>query len=638
LPTLRFISILLVCLGLLLIANSAGADELTIEVKGIKGAPLTNVQARVEPFRLTGNARLSRRKLEEIRESTERRARSALQPYGYYHPTITSEISRAGERAWLLQLNIKLGSPVKVASLALELTGPGAGLEDLANWKSDWPLKPGKRLNQANWESQKQKALDIAEDNGYLGAVFSEHRMEVDLEKNEASLYLVLDTGIQAVMGDIQFEQDSVKPHVMENLPRFRPGDPYNSWMMEKFRLDVWKTGYFENIEVIENRHMDQSPPIVDLQVRLEPRKKNTYQGTLGYGSDTGPRLLFSWNRHLISGNGDSFSLGTGYQQHNNEFFVRGNYRVPRDVRSRQFWIADVLGKNQNQDLEVDVDYGEQAGFKLADSRVSDYSFRLGRLKVRDQESGYRQLFETMYLQYLKESVSYKPDFRNQEDLIRRLRQEPTDSDWTRTTQSLTLGIDYDMPLIRGEGFENVGYHHRAWAFTSNTAWGSDASFTQAYLSSRWNFIVGRRWKFLLRGEAGYSDANVEDYSLRVDDTLLSLSITDLPNLYRFKAGGSNSVRGYSYESLTNNGIGSNNIVTASAEVEFQVLPKWSGAVFFDIGNAFNDWNEMDLKRGVGFGVRWYTIAGAVRVDLAQALDLPGDPWRLNFSIGISLL
>lgn len=130
-PTLRFISIFIVCLGLLLMANSAGADELTIEVKGIKGAPLTNVQARVEPFRLTGNARLSRRKLEEIRESTERRARSALQPYGYYQPTITSEISRAGERAWLLQLTIKLGPPVKVAMLALELTGPGAGLEDL---------------------------------------------------------------------------------------------------------------------------------------------------------------------------------------------------------------------------------------------------------------------------------------------------------------------------------------------------------------------------------------------------------------------------------------------------------------------------------------------------------------------------
>jgi len=631
-------SLLLVCLGLLLTARLAGADELTIEVKGIKGAPLTNVQARVEPFRLTGNARLSRRKLEEIQESTERRARSALQPYGYYHSTITSEISRSGERAWLLQLRIKPGPPVRVANLALELTGPGADLPELATWKSEWPLQSGARLNQAKWESEKQKALDIAEDNGYLGAVFSEHRLEVDLEKNQASLFLTLDTGIQAVMGETRFQQDMVKPYVVQNLPRFKPGDPYNQWLLEKFRLDIWKTGYFENIEVIENRRMDQSPPQVDLEVRMAERKKNTYQGTIGYGSDTGPRLLFSWNRHLVSRNGDSFSLGTGYQQHNNQYFVRGNYRIPRNVRSRQFWTAEALIKDENQDLDVTANNVDETTYKLANSTVRDYSVRLGRLRVRDQERGYRQLMETMYVQYLREDNSYRPDFTNAGLLDNLLRQGNGESVLRNSTQNISLGIDYDMPLIRGEGFENVGYHHRAWAFTSNTAWGSDEDFTQLYISSRWNFIVGRRWKILLRGETGYTKADVQEYELQVDDTLLSLSITDLPNIYRFKAGGSNSVRGYSFESLSNNGVGSNNVITGSTEVEFQVLPKWSTAAFFDIGNAFNDWNDIDLKKSYGVGVRWYTIAGAVRVDLARALDLPGDPWKLNFSIGIALL
>jgi translocation and assembly module TamA len=637
-PKLRSIPVLFICLCLLSPAGRAVADELTIEVTGVEGALLDNVQTRVEPFRLTGNARLSRRRLEEIRELSERRARSALHPYGYYHATVTSEISRAGERAWRLALDIEKGPPVTVASLELELVGPGADLEELKRWKSDWPLTPGQRLDQARWDAQKRTALDIAEDNGYLGAVFSEHRMEVDLENNQAALYLVLDTGVQAVMGESRFQQEIVKPYVMQNLPRFRPGDPYNNWMMEKFRLDVWKTGYFENIEVIEDRHLDRSPPVVDLEVRLEPRKKNTYQGTLGYGSDTGARLLFSWNRHLISRNGDSFSLGTGYQQTYDEFFLRGNYRIPRDVRSRQFWIADGLARNKNQDLEVSDEDSEQTAFKLANSTVNDYSLRLGRLRVRDRERGYRQLFETMYVQYLKENVSFRPDLPFEDVVSRLVRPLNGQSTLRRSTQTLALGIDYDMPLIRGEGFENVGYHHRAWAFTSNEAWGSDESFTQAYISSRWNFIAGGRWKFLLRGEVGYTNADVHDITLPINGVPLNFSFTDLPNLYRFKAGGSNSVRGYSFESLSNNGIGSNNIITASAEVEYRVLPKWSGAVFFDIGNAFNDWGEIDLKRGAGFGVRWYTIAGAVRVDLAKALDLPGDPWKLNFSIGISLL
>ena len=68
-----------------------------------------------------------------------------------------------------------------------------------------------------------------------------------------------------------------------------------------------------------------------------------------------------------------------------------------------------------------------------------------------------------------------------------------------------------------------------------------------------------------------------------------------------------------------------------------KVFGNWSAAAFFDIGNAFNDWDEMELKKGVGVGIRWYTIAGALRLDVAQALDLPGDPWRFHFTIGTAL-
>ena len=84
--------------------------------------------------------------------------------------------------------------------------------------------------------------------------------------------------------------------------------------------------------------------------------------------------------------------------------------------------------------------------------------------------------------------------------------------------------------------------------------------------------------------------------------------------------------------------MGSNNIATASAEVEFKVFDKWSAALFFDIGNAFNDFDDADLKKGAGIGIRWYSIAGPIRVDIAQALDFEGNPWRVHFTIGTPLL
>jgi translocation and assembly module TamA len=200
------------------------------------------------------------------------------------------------------------------------------------------------------------------------------------------------------------------------------------------------------------------------------------------------------------------------------------------------------------------------------------------------------------------------------------------------------VGISWDWPAVRGNAFQTVGHNHKAWIFTSNTAWGSDIDFSQAYLSSRWNKIFRERWKILLRGEAGYSDARVTTRELNTEEGLIRVSATELPFAYRFKAGGGQSVRGYGFESLSNNSIGSNHIVTASAELEMQFRPKWSAAVFFDIGNAFNEWDEMNLKKGAGVGIRWYSIAGAIRLDLAQALDEPGKPWRLHFTIGSPLL
>ena len=97
-------------------------------------------------------------------------------------------------------------------------------------------------------------------------------------------------------------------------------------------------------------------------------------------------------------------------------------------------------------------------------------------------------------------------------------------------------------------------------------------------------------------------------------------------------------MRGYAFENLDNNGLGSNHVFTASAEVEYHFHENWSAAAFVDTGNAFNDWSHPELKLGTGFGIRWYSVIGAVRLDFAQGRDLKGEPWRIHLSIGSTLL
>ena len=47
--------------------------------------------------------------------------------------------------------------------------------------------------------------MEIAADRGYLGARFVAHRLELDVERNTAAVFLTFDTGPRYVMGDVDF-------------------------------------------------------------------------------------------------------------------------------------------------------------------------------------------------------------------------------------------------------------------------------------------------------------------------------------------------------------------------------------------------------------------------------------------------
>jgi len=614
------------------------ADQVKYQVTGVKDPMLTNVVNHVSTFRLGSGAKLNSRLRRKLIEDTEAATIRAMRPYGYFHPVIAVDISAVETGEWLVSVDIKEGPPVLVQDLQIELAGNGLDLPELKTWRKTFPLTEGQLLNQQLWDDAKLDAIHLLKSEGFLNAGFSHHSIRVDPVANTASLELTLDTGPQAVIGEVTFKQGILNDAVLASLQRFKPGDAYNAWLLSEFRLDLWRSGYFEDIRIIERRELTAIPPRVDLEVGFVARKKNTYQGSVGFGTDTLARIQFRWGRHLLSTRGDNFDVGFGWQQKDNEFTFQTNYRLPRETTTQQFWIASLAIKSEKQSLTVSPDNDLDNSFDIARGTINDYSLRLGKTRVWNMKGGYEQLFETLFVQYLDEAHNF--------NLLENPRVNLTGSSDTGTVEdlpgsesrSLIVGVDWDWPEIRGRGFQTSGHRERAWIFTSNDAWGSDVNFTQLYLSSRFNVLVGDRWKFLLRAEAGYTDARTVDADIPHDEGELNISVTGLPYLYRFKAGGSRSVRGYAFELLDNNGLGSNNIFTASAEAEFRFHDNWSLAAFADVGNAFNDWSTPALKFGSGFGLRWYSVIGALRLDVAKGWDLTGEPWRIHLTIGTPLL
>lgn len=630
-------------MAFLLLSGLVHADNLVLDIQGLKDDRLVkNVEAYAGSKWVSTSSMASQHRRADYLATAEISVAKALRPYGYYFPQIQSSLEKLDEQSWKLILLIDPGQPTKVRNLKLDIKGEGSKLKSIREWVSNWPLKPGAQLDQDLWNQQKETIIELAVEQGYLTAAFDHSDIDLDLNENVADLTLVLNTGARAIMGTIEYQQDDiVQQHVLEPLARFEPGDFYRQDLVDRFRADLWSTGYFEEVDVIEQRHLDQNPPLVDFKVVLLPRKKATHQGSIGYGTDSLFRIQYSWQRHRLSDRGDSLGVGLGWQQTNDELQLAGEYRLPRKTSSNEYWSLSGSLKTKSEEFRLDssTDIREPA---ILSGRVEDLSGRFGKVALRDikwgdNKWGNNPVIETIYAESLREISNFHPvgeqTFpRDEGDIV------VEDGGVFRSSLTFILGIDWDWAEIRGNRFNTVGHHEKAWLFTSQKLWGSQRDFSQAYLSSRQNYLLSDKWKLLLWGEVGYSDAKIVEVQVVTPNDVLSVSLTEMPSLYRFKTGGSRSVRGYGFEDLSNNNVGSNNVLAASAEIEYQFIEDWSLAAFYDVGNAFNDWGKMDLKAGIGVGLRWYTLAGAIRLDVAQAQDLKDKPWQIHLTIGTPLL
>jgi len=115
----------------------------------------------------------------------------------------------------------------------------------------------------------------------------------------------------------------------------------------------------------------------------------------------------------------------------------------------------------------------------------------------------------------------------------------------------------------------------------------------------------------------------------------------NVPNSYRFFAGGMNSNRAYGYRLLgprdkENNPVGFNSIINTTIEERFPIYHNFHGVVFNDntfIGATYSPSHTVGYYSG-GFGIRYETPIGPIAIDLGFSLDKPLQQHALHFHIG----
>ena len=574
-------SLLFVAALYLFSATPYAQTTVNVEISGIDEKLENNVRLYLSIEQQKNHPLISDGRLARLHKKATQEISSALQPYGYYRPTINTSLEKSESGEWRARYEIDPGPPLPIAEFNFSISpemGQDPEFKQLIEQQS---LQVGNPFTHLEYESFKSSLAKLASERGYFRAVFTEHRVEIDLENYSARIYLHYDGGPRFNFGEVQLRQDVLDPAFLERFLPFQQGDPYTLDKLVELQQALNDTDYFQTVEISPGEPSPEGNEI-PIEVALTPRKQNRYEFGLGYGTDTGARTKFGWQKPRVNNRGHRFDSEIGLSEVGYNFGA--NYRVPvLNPRTDQLVYSITHVSENLDDFESDL---SAVGVSLSRSR--------GEWR------------ETLSIDYERENFKIGNDTGDTSLLIPGASWSRT---WGRGFIYVLDGLRFDLSLrAADEGF------------------GSDVSFGQVYSSLKFITSLGAANRLIARGSIGSTTTSEFD---------------KLPPSLRFFAGGSQSVRGFKYQSLgpedeSGDVIGGRRLLTGSIEFEHALNERWGIAVFFDIGNAIEDFDE-DLERGAGFGLRWKSPVGPVRVDLASAISLDDKPWRLHINIGPDL-
>lgn len=564
---------------LLIFAPASYAIELDIKVSGLSSEQEKNVREFLTIEKERSRPELKPSRIRYLHSLASGQIKKALEPYGYFQPRIKSTLNASNNR-FTASYDIDTGEPVTVTQVDFQVAGEGSSDPNLTH---DFPVKSGERLIQSEYDDAKRKILTQALEAGYLNTQYTTHRLEVDINRNIASITLHLDTGPRFKFGEVRFEQDFLDESFLIRYITFNFADPFDQEKLLSLQSSLINSEYFDYVEVRPQREqaIDNQIPI---DIILTPNKANRYRFGVGFATDVGPRLSADWQRRYIGRHGENLQTELSLSPVRSHF--RSQYVIPleRPTSDALSYAFDA------EDYDTDSRRGQLLALGVNHSIGLEHNWR------RD-----------LSLEYASE------DF----DIV----------NIPATAHHLMPAIRFSKLETDGRPFILRGYHINFQIKGAHESILSSSSFlqTEAHLKS----IYGFKDDLRLIG--------------RIDlGATLTSKVSNLPSSLRFFAGGDNSLRGFDLDELgptdnTGNVTGGRFLATGSLELEQKLHKDWSVAAFMDLGNAYDPDQDNHLATGAGFGVRWQSPVGAVRFDLASAVSEPGRPWRIHVTIGPDL-
>lgn len=564
---------------LIAVAPLAQAANVRLQVTGLSGELQKNVRARLSTIssdEVSSDGRFRARVSEAIKEG--------LKALGYYEPEIAFQLQPppAGGKRPVLLASVKPGEPVILADETVIFRGGASKDPDYLALRSTGRSKIGKVLNHGDYDSFKSSLSNMALRKGYFDADYSKSQLGVSVERRQGFWDIDYNSGDRYRFGDVTFEGSQIREEYLQNLVPFKKGDYYSSRDLAELNRRLSASGWFNSVVVAPQFDQGRKSKILPLHGVVSPRTENTIETGVGYSTDVGPRVKATWKRPWVNSYGHSFTTSANISAPEQQLDF--SYKIPLlKAPIEQYYLL-------------------QGGLKRTDlNDTKADSSTLAASRYWESTSGWQRAVN------LRWSLDHF-----------------TQANVTNTTMLIYPGVSINRTRSRGGLMPDWGDSQRYSLDVSDTSWGSDIDFAVVQAQNVWIRTLAEKHRFVMRGNLGWIETNDFD---RVPPDL------------RFFAGGDRSIRGYKYKGISprdDDGklTGASKLATGSLEYQYNVTGKWWGAVFVDSGEAVNDIKQSNFKTGAGFGVRWQSPVGPIKLDIARPI---GDDENrdIQFYIGL---
>jgi translocation and assembly module TamA len=518
-------------------------------------------------------------RLQALLQKTDTEIREAGQALGYYHTQATKQFV-PGTDCWRLELNVNPGPPVTVKEIDIDIAGEGRDDPAFSALPPEIEIKSGERLHHGKYEAIKKQLSTLAATRGYFDAAFVQSAVRVDNVSNSAQIVIRYDTGPRYRFGEIAVDQSILRPELISRYITFSRNEAYDSRKLIELQQSL-STNYFSQVHV--RPLLEQAADgYVPIRIELVPLKQHSFALGAGVATDTGPRIKFDYENRYLNSAGHRFNTGLSLSPMRSEIVTA--YTIP-------------LHSSQHERLRFFAGHVEEEtdpSSSAISSLGTHYSFLNGS-----------EWLQTWSLNFQRETFTVSAE--------------------RDRTNLLIPGLSFAKTRSSDSVYPLHGWRLNAGIQGASASAISDISFVQLQANLKSVHAAGHG-RVLLRLQGGLTDVSEFDA---------------LPASLRFFAGGDTSVRGYDYRSLgpvavDGSVVGGKRLLAGGFEYDRRILPQWAVALFYDAGNAFNDRENYELKRGAGLGIRWLSPIGPVRLDLAKAFDEPGE-WRVHINMGPDL-